>query len=517
MTASELKELRELFAGMHDGTLPEAGLARLEKLLAENPEARQMWFLHCDMETGLADWAAARGARSMALHLPQDRTSTPGARWGWAGSLAAAAALLVGAFLWWLGHSPVAPMSTETPSSGVARLAAAVGVEWADGIERTPGAILAPGTLKLKKGAALVEFYSGARVVVEGPAEFRLVGSGEVFLHSGKINAHVPPQARGFTVNSVDARVVDLGTDFGFVVGGSAPAEVHVFTGKVEVSVASKPARAVNEGEAVRVEAATLAPIPPSRPAFLTEEELSRKEQAEAYLRFKAWQAASEGMSRDPAAVVHYTFSDADVAERRLSNRSGAAPVDSHGSIVGGSWVEGRWPGKRALEFRGEGDRVRILAPPAIPSVTLLAWVRVDALPRWQNVLLSTDSGQPGALRWHITQPGELRLEIARDLGRPGVDWEAVNSAPFLTADRLGRWVLLVTTFDGKTIRHYGNGELIGSGASFTPPALHIATAELANWRGATQRHLAGAMDEFAIFSRALSGDEIRALYRSGR
>ncbi|HEV7401346.1 MAG TPA: LamG-like jellyroll fold domain-containing protein, partial [Chthoniobacteraceae bacterium] len=110
-----------------------------------------------------------------------------------------------------------------------------------------------------------------------------------------------------------------------------------------------------------------------------------------------------------------------------------------------------------------------------------------------------------------------LRLEIARDLGRPQADWEAVNSEPFVTPERFGQWLQLATTFDGKTIRHYGNGRLIGSGASFTPPRLVVGAAELANWRGLTQRRLAAAMDEFVILSRALSPREIAELYEACR
>ena len=72
-------------------------------------------------------------------------------------------------------------------------------------------------------------------------------------------------------------------------------------------------------------------------------------------------------------------------------------------------------------------------------------------------------------------------------------------------------------TFDGKTIRHYANGQPIGSGASFTPPALLIGTAELGNWNGNTRRNLAAAMDEFAILSRVLSAEELSALFGFGR
>ncbi len=92
-----------------------------------------------------------------------------------------------------------------------------------------------------------------------------------------------------------------------------------------------------------------------------------------------------------------------------------------------------------------------------------------------------------------------------------------MNSERFLAPERFGRWVMLATTFDGKTICHYGNGQPIGTGASFTPPALHVGTAELANWHGGTRRNLTATLDEFAILSRALTPEEVRTLFLQGK
>jgi hypothetical protein len=88
---------------------------------------------------------------------------------------------------------------------------------------------------------------------------------------------------------------------------------------------------------------------------------------------------------------------------------------------------------------------------------------------------------------------------------------------PFVMPNRFGQWLLLATTFDGRTICHYANGEAIGSGASFTPPSLIIGTAELGNWNGGTQRQLAAAMDEFVVMSRVMSADEIRKHFGHGK
>lgn len=512
MNADET-QLAALFAAKCDGTISEEDHALLEQLLAESADARRQWFLYCDIETGMADWAATRGARREFFPAAESPATSS---WRWLVPFAAAALLMLGAIAWWPRTSaPPGIAIAEPKSNGVAVLARAVGVEWTDGVDRTSGAVLEPGTLRLKSGAALVEFYSGARLIVEGPAEIRLVSAGEAFLQSGKINAHVPPQAVGFIVNSPTMKVVDHGTDFGVTVGSDSAPEVHVFTGKVEVVSASLPPRALTGGEAARFDGAAVQPIPTARASFVTEDELTRRDAALGIVRLAAWREAARGLSADAATLVHFTFDES--TERSIANHSTTAPPDSHGSIVGSAWTEGRWAGKNALHFRSESDRVRFTAAQPIHAITLLAWVRVDALPRWQNVLMSSDSEQPGALRWHLTKTGELRFEIARNLGRPHSDWEAVNSAPFVTSERLGQWLHVATTFDGTTIRHYANGQPVGNGASFTPPALQIGTAELANWRGDTKRQLAAALDEFAILSRAMSAEEVRTIYDSGK
>jgi hypothetical protein len=498
------EEWRALFSAMTDGKLTGPEMTRLEEILASDPEARRQWFLHCDIETGLADWASIQGSGAV-IRPPKKRLATV-----W--RVAAAITLLAGLAGVWLAVS--GPL--EQPRSGVARLSRIVDGRWADGIERPAGSLLTPGELSLKSGAALLEFFDGARVVIDAPATLRLVSAGEAFLESGKIRAQVPPQARGFTIGTPAATVVDHGTEFALAVpesGSEAAAELHVFEGRVDLVVpqeASALEYRGGQGAAFSLRSgAPVTPIAVDPAAFLTEDELARREEAARRLGFAAWQEASRKLSADPAAVMHFRFDTPTAA-------NAVRPDGESGNIVGGDWTIGRWPGKPALQLGGEIDRVRFTVPEAMEAVTLIAWVRVDALPRWQNVLMAASTEVPGSLHWHLTQRGELRLEIARDLGRARADWEAVNSKPFLTPEHLGRWTMLATTFDGQTIRHYGDGQAIGEGASFTPPALCIGLADLGNWSGETQRHLAAAVDEFVILSRVLSSDELRACFEAG-
>ena len=504
-------ELHGMFSALSNGSLSPEDLARLELILSQSAEARRLWFLHCDIEIGLADWAAFRDAKrkltpKATAHLPRKSRA-----WFWGAALAAASIVVAVLLL-----RP--PAHEEQASTGVAVLSRTVEVQWANGSKNYPaGAVLPADTLRLKSGAVLIEFYSGARAIVEGPADFKLDSANSGFLRAGKISAHVPPQARGFKIESPGLTVVDQGTDFGFAVKGDASAEVHVFEGTVEVAPAGHSKQTLKGGQAVHLDAGELKAIPAEHTAYLSESELFRRDATGANTRFGAWRDAARVLDADPSCVIHYRFEELGSTERILKNSIAAAAQETQGSIVGCEWVDGRWPNKRALRFRGESDRVRLIAAKPMNTVTFLAWVRISALPHGVQTLLAADAEQTGALRWELSQTGRLRLSVGRDLGHSHLDWEVVESEQFVTADRMGQWIMLVTTFDGSTIRHYGNGRPIGTGASFRPPALLIGSANVGNWQGPVLRHLSADMDEFAILSRVMKDEEILALFESGQ
>src|SRR5262245_44195904 len=132
----------------------------------------------------------------------------------------------------------------------------------------------------------------------------------------------------------------------------------------------------------------------------------------EARRRHDAWLAASQAIRRDPSLVVYYTFEPEQEGSRTLRNQAGGRKRPHDGTIGGCSWVGGRWPGKRALEFKQVSDRVRLHVPGKFESVTLVAWVRVDALPNVNNSLLLADGWQVGGLHWQIGEGGKLVLGV---------------------------------------------------------------------------------------------------------
>ena len=113
-------------------------------------------------------------------------------------------------------------------------LARAVDARW--GGNSAPlrvGSALEPGWLRLEAGLAQVVFYSGARVVIEGPTELQLISPTEAVCPAGRLLAEVPQPARGFHVKTAQINVVDRGTAFG-IDATRGQTEVHVFKGEVE-------------------------------------------------------------------------------------------------------------------------------------------------------------------------------------------------------------------------------------------------------------------------------------------
>ncbi|MEN1679714.1 MAG: FecR domain-containing protein [Planctomycetota bacterium] len=96
--------------------------------------------------------------------------------------------------------------------------------------------------LQLEAGYAQVTFDDGAKVIVQGPADFRIDSSGQGTLNFGKLTALVPRRAVGFRIETPTTDVVDLGTEFAVGVERSGKTEVHVKSGEVVVWEREPPA-----------------------------------------------------------------------------------------------------------------------------------------------------------------------------------------------------------------------------------------------------------------------------------
>lgn len=114
----------------------------------------------------------------------------------------------------------------------------------------------------LREGIVKILFDDSAKVLIEAPAAFEVISENHVKLHYGRIYSTVPTEAIGFTVSTLSADIVDLGTEFGVEVDYSGDTVLHVIKGKTSLSAGNKTSQSgilVNAGNAKKVSEDTYA------------------------------------------------------------------------------------------------------------------------------------------------------------------------------------------------------------------------------------------------------------------
>ena len=130
----------------------------------------------------------------------------------------------------------------------------------------------------------------GARVVLEGPAEFQVVSDMEAVCGLGKLRVDVPPSAHGFKVLAPNAQVVDLGTAFGMQVRADGQSDMQVLEGQVKMADKASPLRNFNQGQAVHVDGSgQMNEVAPDGKTYLSPAEVERRVNDESRRQFQGW------------------------------------------------------------------------------------------------------------------------------------------------------------------------------------------------------------------------------------
>ena len=135
---------------------------------------------------------------------------------------------------------------------------------WESGtLPTAEGARLGAGELELVSGLATIAFDSGAEIVLEAPARLTLVDAMNCVLDGGTVVAEVGPSAKGFTIRTPSARVIDHGTSFAVNVDpGNGATQTQVFEGLVEVELPDRSDRIeLREGQKNLVEGMELGKV----------------------------------------------------------------------------------------------------------------------------------------------------------------------------------------------------------------------------------------------------------------
>ena len=110
--------------------------------------------------------------------------------------------------------------------------------------------------LNLRKGYVELVFDNNTRVTLEGPSEFQILAEDRIGLKYGKAYAIVPSEAIGFSIYTNNAKIVDMGTEFGIEADTFGDTQLHVIKGKTMLLVGDKTTKSsveVGQGAARKV------------------------------------------------------------------------------------------------------------------------------------------------------------------------------------------------------------------------------------------------------------------------
>lgn len=294
-------EWNELVGRLLSEDLDAAGHEALCELLRSDDEART-WFVRCldlevavraqaksldDEDFALLEVQAALDAQpaSVVSPLTRQNESADGrlrGRFTWA---VTATIAVVGIALGWAAwtaadREPVAPVATAnsppdaslptavTPTDmtsdlGPALLSGAVGARWAgEKLEMPEGQRFAQGQrLELVEGLAELDFRSGARVVMQGPAILVIRDKNTAQLSVGRISATVPKSAGRFTIQTSVAELASRETEFGAEIDVDGSLITQVYVGDVELQLKQGDTPAGNlvlgSGQGLEIDAAS--------------------------------------------------------------------------------------------------------------------------------------------------------------------------------------------------------------------------------------------------------------------
>ena len=144
-----------------------------------------------------------------------------------------------------------------------------------------------------------------------------------------------------------------------------------------------------------------------------------------------------------------------------------------------------------------------------LTDFTISTWVKVNAFATWQRIF---DFGTGTTNYMFLTTQGTAGAGRPRFAIRtPSVNEQGIDSSIALVA---GAWTHVAVTRTGNTARLYINGVLAGTntGTTLSPSILGATTQNYLAKSQWNDPYLNGALDDFRIYSRALSASELAAL-----
>lgn len=389
--------------------------------------------------------------------------------------------------------------------------------------------LLNGSSLSLTSGFAEITFLNGATVVMEGPSELSLLDEKSVKLVAGKLTGRCDEKSRGFTVETKNARIVDLGTEFGVALLETGETETHVFKGVVTLEgmgAAGAPAERITAGRGMMIDASgtNIQALVDSRAQFVRASDFaSIKEQT-----FRARQLRG-------GLLAHWSFDD----QARPGDGSSVHDLSGNKNDLTQLSDARGWdtnaPGKieNALRLRSfDKPRLSTQDGDAIQprNFTVSLWMRVSRQddPNLKRAVITRErrtDAEHWALAWgfEIGSMNRANFFVVNDATRLDGFCDTKADVPLDP----NTWYHVVGTYDSANgnINIFIDGQnrssttrLGGTGApDYEGHSMVLGERQFDKFTLDQLGTFDGYLDEISVWDRVLTDEEIAWLYNEGR
>ena len=165
----------------------------------------------------------------------------------------------------------------------------------------------------------------------------------------------------------------------------------------------------------------------------------------------------------------------------------------------------------RSLNFDGTDDYVNVPDDSTLEvstQLTLASWIKPTVLTSYRQIISRFGTSGQWSYQYGLAPTGQLRVDLSGD----GSTYDsAVTSTAPITANT---WQHVAVAYDGGDVTFYVNGQAVHTD-TVTPTSIYTnGTTDLSLGRDpAPTQYFSGAIDDARVYNRALSAEEVKALY----
>ncbi len=520
------REVRTAIDRLVDGQMSHEEFTDLEQRLISDEQFRLAYVEQSDMQSELEHHLRSYPPLSIQTE------ATPSRSWGIPFAIALSVLLLLGiSNLFFIEAWKVAiqgdPMLDFTESQLLGQGPVAIVISRSEeAIAGSPlqvGDRVKPGALRLNRGDLKLEFLSGVRVQLTGPAEMHLLSEHQATLVSGQAGIVTPPDSDSFSLNGPVSAVATGSSEFTFRVDGASRGEVDVYQGEVMASLLGPSGdtllnelvatnhRAQFDGGELVVSANTFDPS----------DRVDMIPVDDQYMN--ATDRYADAVQADQP-LVYWRFEDGDIVGNQIINQMGD---HHHGEIHSANDRSIEVSSGRIRFSKSNQGRYVALSEPleAINQrdFTIEFWVRTDRM-HWGTFfgLLPVEQADPKkeshlCVIEYANQTNVVhRPATIRMLYRyPPINYDGGKNIFSPNSCTPGIWTHVVAVKTTESIRLYCNGQLQVNldDLDFDDSSAYTAVlGQLDSVR--PMRQFEGQLDEVAIYEKALTEEQIRRHYQ---